>query len=802
MIGEDDRVTLTVVDDDLTPLSLTVTNVEEDSGAADFVVSIPFAETVPIGFTFSTANGTALAGEDYEAKTHTYILEPGQTSRTIPVVLRADPYHEGDETFTASLSNLTDNASWDGVPVVCTILGDDPQAITFSDITISETAGHAVFSLEMQAPYNADLELTVSTLDGDGLDPVSDQVDAVAGQDFTGETNAPWVIPAGHTQGDFSVLLADETQAEALQEYFRLEITSGNRPGFTGLVSTCTLIDEDQPCLHVADVWANEADAEAVFTVRVLDENGSPVTSTGDISFLLETVDQTAEGGLDYASVSATLTIPAGQDSLAVPVALMDDVHDDDSETFVVVLTDFVNAAGPCGEDDAFCTLEDDEYPALNLRSAATRLNEGSVWTFEVFLTTPRQHDTTFDLQLSAGSSQGPSVDYSFGQNGSHVIPAFVQSLTFTVPFLDDQLPDEADEVIQVDIGNADVALGLTRMNATIVDAPEISIGSASADEGEWATFNVSLDAASTADVTFMLQFANDTATMGSDFNTADVGPYTFTAGQTITSVPVEIYGGDGGDAAVEVFVVTVVSPTNATVSENNSGLGYITDMDPPEIFCAGDATGLEGENVEFTVNLSWTSEVDVSFEVNYVDGTAVRAGVDYDDGNGGPFIVAAGQTSVTVPVPAVLDGLPERTLEDFSILIHSPVNGVLGLPLSATGYVRDVDQPQLTIPAPQLTVEGGDLVFGIHMDRATAVPVFFNLEWEAGSTQGADDFVPPTTAQLSMMPGTTDTTVTITTVDDALFEGQEAFILRLANPVNAELGTPFENTGVINDND
>jgi len=353
-----------------------------------------------------------------------------------------------------------------------------------------------------------------------------------------------------------------------------------------------------------------------------------------------------------------------------------------------------------------------------------------------------------------------------------------------------------------VDIGNADVALGLTEMSATIVDAPEVSIGPASANEGEWAVFDVFLDAPSTADITFMLQFANDTATMGADFNTADTGPYTFLAGETTTTVPVEIYAGDGGDAAVEVFVITVISPTNATISENNSGLGYITDMDPPRVFCDGDATGFEGGNVTFAINLSWTSEVDVSFEVDYFDGTAVRAGVDYDDSNGGPFIVPAGQTSVAVPVPTTVDGVPERTLEDFSILVHNPVNGVLGLPLSATGYIEDIDQPRITIPTPELTVEGGDLLFDIHLDRATSVPVFFHLEWEPGSTQGASDFVLPTSAALSMMPGTTDTTVTITTIDDGNFEGQEAFILRLANPVNAILGSPFENTGVINDND
>ncbi len=803
IIGEDDRVTLNVVDNDLTPMTLSVTNVNEDAGAANFVVSIPFAETVPISFTFSTADGTALAGEDYVALNQSFVMEAGDTQRVIPVVLNADVYFEEDETFTGSLSAISANAAWSDPPTVCTILNDELQTVTLADVVFNENEGNAVFRIELLNPCIDPMNLTVSTRDGDGVNPPGDQVDAQGGSDFTTITNQTWTIPANSTSAEFMVPLIDDVDAESLNEYFQLEITAADHSCFVGLIATCTLIDDDQPCLLVSDVEAIESDGLVNFTVELRDAALAPVISSADITFQVETADQTAEADVDYTPVLETVTIAAGSGSLQIPVTLLDDIHDDDNETFVLTLANFVNAGGSCGTDDAFCTLTDDEYPSLNLQAVATTLNEGSVWEFTVLLTTPRQDDTTYDLDLLLGTSQGEGVDYSFGGVGTHTIPAMTTEVSFSVPFLDDQLPDEVDEIIRANISNANVALGVVDLEATIVDAPELSIGSAAADEGQIAIFDVFLDAPSTADIQFNLQFANDSATMGDDFDISATGPYTFLAGETATTVPVEIFAGDGGDAAIEIFVITVVSPTNATVSADNSGIGTITDMDPPELSWDGDATGLEGENVDFILNLSWTSEVEVNFSVDFTDGTAVRAGIDYDDSFGGPFVVPPGATTFTVSVPAIADGGPEWTLEDFTIMLHTPVNAVLGMPIVATGYIEDADQPELTIPSGATATEGDNMHFTIHLSEQTIVPVFFRLGYDQGSTNGISDFIPPSNALLSMMPGTVDTTITIITVEDGVHENQEAFILQLsADPTNAVLGNPYENNGVIIDDD
>lgn len=803
-VGDQPAVTLTVEDDDTTPLTVAVTSVAEDSGAAMFIVSMPTTQMVPLEFTFVTADGTATAGDDYESVDEIFVIEPGQTQQVIPVVLLADPDHEPDETFTARLENLSRHGTWSQAPIVCTILNDDPQAVTLTGGVFDEAAGQAVFTVECQAPYNAPVSLYINSIAGDGLGASGGQEDAQAVADFASIIGAVRTLPAGATTLQIPIAIVSDTAAEALHEYFRLEIFAADHADFVGLIATATIVDDDQPCLQVDDVLVGEGDGTATFRIDLLDAGAGPVASSADIVLPVWTMDQTAEAGLDYEAVSTTVTIPAGATGLDVPVAILDDGIDDDAESFVLVLGEPQNAAGDCRDENAFCRIADDEYPSLNLMAvAADSYNEGSDYEFLVQLSTPRQEATTFVMNLSAGSSNGQGVDYDFAQNGPRTIAPGATEMYFTASFLDDQLAGEPDEVLDISVGAANVALGVYRIQATILDAPELSIAGDAVNEGETAHFTVSLDAPSTADVRFVVQYASDTATAGADFATTNTGPFTIPAGSLTADVAVAVTAGDGGDASVEEFVATIITPTNATLSPFNSAIGTIYDMDPPELSWHGPASAQEGSPVEMVVDLSWASEVDIRFEVVFTDGTAARSSIDYDDSNTGPFTVPAGQTSYIVYVPTIADGLPELAAEDFTVTLTAPVESVLGAPVTETGYVLDADQPALTIPAGDTTTEGGDLFFTVHLSQPTIVPVFFGLEYDDGSTQGATDYDASNVGPFSMMPGTTDTTITVITFDDAEFENQEAFIVRIApDPVNAVRGDPLEANGTIDDDD
>lgn len=803
MVGEQNRLDLSILDDDQVTLSIVGLDVNEDDGSATLTVSIPFTAELAVGFTLTTADGTATAGSDFEGIASHFTIEPGQIQRVVPIVIFTDAANEADESFTASLSGLSSNAMWDGVPGEVFILNDDPQTITFADFEVDESQSYADFIIELAAPYNEDVTLTISTINGDGLGSVSGDEDALGSQDFDVVASAVWTIPAGATSDRFQVAIVPESAGEAVREYFRLRVQSASKAEFVGLEATCAILDEDQPQLAVSDASVLESDANAVFTVTVLNQSGNPVVSLADISFDFATVDQTATAELDYTTSSGSVVIPAGTASVDVVVPILEDGHDDDNETFVLHLTAPVNTTILDDGSAPFCTITDNEFPSINLGQVMAAENEGSIHEFTVFLTTERQDPTSFILNLDAGNSGGLGVDYNFASAGYRVIPAFTSSLTFQVPYLDDQLTGEVDEILQARLSNADVALGVTTLDMTILDAPALNIQPDAVTEGTDLVFDVTLSTPSTADIVFSAQYSSGTANVLVDIDNTNTGPFTMLAGMTTMPIATPTIAGDGGDLTVEDFVITLINPVNATLGAFNSAVGMITDGDPPTLDLAGSATAVEGNDVVFTVNLSWTSGVDVEFYVAYADGTAAGANIDFNDFDTGPFTVPAGASSIMVAVPTMdLDG-PEFAVENFIISLNSPTNSSLGVSTIATGYIEDGDQPELTIPAGDMATEGGTLNFVIHLDPPTIVPVFFDLVFGNGSTQGAADFTPSSTGPFSMMPGTTDTTITVATIDDAVFENVEQFVVQMApGPTNAVVGVPDQANGVINDND
>ena len=71
----------------------------------EFEVSLNQADTGTVSADYRTVNGTATAGQDYESASGTVTFRPGQTRRTVKVVVVADAHDDPGETFTLRLSN-------------------------------------------------------------------------------------------------------------------------------------------------------------------------------------------------------------------------------------------------------------------------------------------------------------------------------------------------------------------------------------------------------------------------------------------------------------------------------------------------------------------------------------------------------------------------------------------------------------------------------------------------------------------------------------------------------------------------
>jgi len=72
--------------------------------AATFTVSLSEATTGTVLVNFMTANGSAIAGDDYTFVSGTLQFNPGETTKTVTVAVKGDKKRESDETFRVNLS--------------------------------------------------------------------------------------------------------------------------------------------------------------------------------------------------------------------------------------------------------------------------------------------------------------------------------------------------------------------------------------------------------------------------------------------------------------------------------------------------------------------------------------------------------------------------------------------------------------------------------------------------------------------------------------------------------------------------
>ena len=119
---------------------------EGNSGLKNFTFTVKLskasASTVTVNF--ATANGTALAGSDYLAKSGVLTFAPGQTSKTVVVQVKGDTVVEPNETFFVKLSGATHATIADNSGTG-TIQNDDPSqppainpGIRVNDVSITE----------------------------------------------------------------------------------------------------------------------------------------------------------------------------------------------------------------------------------------------------------------------------------------------------------------------------------------------------------------------------------------------------------------------------------------------------------------------------------------------------------------------------------------------------------------------------------------------------------------------------------------------------------------------------------------
>ena len=117
-----------IVDDEPRIAIEDVATAEGNSGSTVFVFTVTLSEpaTGTVTVNYGTADGTAQAKRDYVAAAGTLTFAPGETSKTITVVVKGDNGVEANETFFVNLSGAVNADILDGLGLG-TIGNDDSR---------------------------------------------------------------------------------------------------------------------------------------------------------------------------------------------------------------------------------------------------------------------------------------------------------------------------------------------------------------------------------------------------------------------------------------------------------------------------------------------------------------------------------------------------------------------------------------------------------------------------------------------------------------------------------------------------
>ncbi|QHS63797.1 Calx-beta domain-containing protein [Chitinophaga agri] len=686
-------------DDDIAAnkeISITATNDgTEPATNGVFTISLPAGVTIyePVTVNFTVA-GTATPNADYNAFGLTTTIPAGQNSTTLTVPVLDDNIIEENETVVVTVTDGTATntgtftASANNAATVN--ISDDDNTTTNKEISIvamndgTEPATNGLFTISLPTGITADEPVTVNFI-------VTGT--ATANADYT-SLGITATIPAGQNSTTMTVPILDDNEIEGAETVI-VTITGGSATGagiFTGSadnVATVNINDDDNTTTNkqISIIAANDGSEPSTgpaFTVSL--PAGITVSEPVTVNIA---VAGTATEGTDFSTLGTTVTIPAGQNSVALTVSVLDDSIIEGTETVTAIVTGG-NATGAGiftagNSNNATANINDDDNIATNKVISIAAVNDGSEpsadggFTISLPAGVTVSEPVTVTITVTGTATEG--TDYAM-VGTTATIPAGQNSITLTVPVQDDNIIEGTETVIiTVTDGNAANAgaFAAGTSNSATIDINdddntatnrEISITHTN-DGGEPATngvFTISLPGGVTVNEPVTVNFtAGGTATEGTDYTTIGT-TVTIPAGQNSVDlvIPVQDDHIIEGDETV-IVTVTGGAATNAgtfTAGTANKATVTISDDDNntanKEIsVTAAIQAGEPATNGAFTISLPAGVTVNEPVTVNLsIAGTATE-GIDYTT-PGTNATIPAGQNSVTLTVPVVDDNIIE----------------------------------------------------------------------------------------------------------------------------------------------
>ncbi|MBC2838813.1 Calx-beta domain-containing protein [Robiginitalea sp. SC105] len=788
--------------------------------------TITLATTVTVSVTGGTAVG---GGSDYNFTSPQEVTIPagvydGTTGTDIPIPTLSivnDAIVEGDETIVLGLSLPTGDASLTApTSTTYTITNDDTVTVSFSSASASglESTNASLPTLFITGTVAAATTVTVSATGGSATG---------GGTDYNFTSPQVVNIPAGVYDGTATTDIAipnlsivnDPTPEISETITLGLSAPTGDA-SLGGITSTTyTILNDDDQVLVINNVSQAEGSGGGTtafgFTVSI--QGGT--NAFQDLSFRVNTSNGSASQPGDYIRIqNQVFTIPAGQNSVTVPVSVVADGDPELNETFSVQIDNPTTGAAIGAADTGTGTIENDDSQTISINDVSTTEGNGGTKNFNFTVSVDGGGDALANIGFTINTANGTATvannDYVALTGVSGTINSGSNSTQVTVVVNGDTTPEpnETFSVVLSNPSNATINDGTGTGTITNDDNQVLVINNVSQAEGSGGgttpfNFTVSIQGGTNAfqNLSFRVNTSDGTASQPGDYTRIQDQIFTIPAGSNSVTVPVSVIA-DNIPEPNETFTVDIDQPsTGAVIGATDTGTGTIVNDDQQGLVISNVSRdeGNSGNNTfSFQVSISGGGNAlqDINFTYSTQNGTATVADGDYLGLTNIGGQLAEGQSSVIIPVTVLGDNKAEAN-ETFSVILSNPQGGTIAQG-TGTGTILNDDNNSISIA--DLTQNEGNtgttnFVFTVTVDDGAIALQQIDFEFDT-SPSGANpatagvDYVTVSNGTGTIPAGATSTTISVSVNGDTDLEPAETFTVEINNINNAD---PGDNTAI-----
>jgi hypothetical protein len=399
---------------------------------------------------------------------------------------------------------------------------------------------------------------------------------------------------------------------------------------------------------------------------------------------------------------------------------------------------------------------------------------------------------TSIPVSISVDNLENPPVVVNFFREtvGGSVSLGSDTTEPFGTTFSVADLPPGSNVTIKAVAQDSAGRLTTITVNGAVAEvAPDVLIDDVTVNEGDTASFTVSLTNASSSDITLTIGTTDGSAASPGDYSgpsaqvTIPAGDLSATATFDVSTVAGPSY------ELTEDFTVGVVSVDAGAVGDtSDTGTGTILDLDEPPvayILSNEGSTVTEGGLATFDVVLDHASFEDITVYVRVSDGSAV-APDDYDGGVF-PVTIEAGETSVPFTVQTIQDPTDEPD-ENFYVSLDAGDIEAFGYGGGVEGIIIDDDDPPTVSVNDSSATEGGAVTFTVSLSAASSYTIVVDFETSDDTATAGSDYT-ANSGSVTFNPGETSKTVEVETSSDDVDEPNESFLIDLLFASNASIG-------------